>query len=87
MLGFSLAAFDRERAVEPYLVVIVCIVAALVIWGLMRVGAQRPTAGWAWALVFLFSIALVADIVSMRILGTSATPTFFTAPRQKAEGK
>lgn len=87
MLGFSLAAFDWKRAVEPYLAVIVFIIAALVIWGLVRVGAQRPTAGWAWALLFLFAIALVVDIISMQILGTSAKSTFSTAPRQKAEGK
>jgi len=87
VLGFYLAAFDWERAVEPYLAVIVCIVAALVIWGLMRVGAKRPTAGWAWVLVFLFAVALDVDIISMRSLGTIAKPTFSTAPRPKAEGK
>src|SRR4051812_7069940 len=58
VLGYPVAAFDREFAVEPYILVIACLVGGLVVWGLLRVGAKRPTAGWAWVLVLLFFGAL-----------------------------
>jgi hypothetical protein len=73
--------------VEPFVLVIAGLVGGLVVWGLLRVGAKRPTANWAWALVFLFAVVLIVDLISVRVLGTNANNTFSTAPRQKAEGK
>ena len=64
-----------------------CLVAALVIWVLLRVGAKRPTARWAWVLVLLFVIVLVADVIINRVFGTNAKTTFSTAPPQKEEEK
>jgi hypothetical protein len=87
MLDYPVAAFNRERAVEPSLLVIACIVGALVIWGCLRLGAKRPTAGWVWALLFLFGIALVVDLISITALGTNTNTTFSTVPRQKEAGK
>ncbi len=71
---------------DPFLLMIACLVAVLLVWGLMSVGAKRRTAGWAWALVMLFAAALVVEVVSMRTLGTNAKAPFATPPRQ-AEGK
>jgi hypothetical protein len=86
MRGYPVAAFDRERALGPFLPVIACLMACLLVWGLLRVGAKRPTASWAWALVLLFAALLVADLLSMRGTNTNANDTFSTAP-QKTERK
>lgn len=86
MLGYPVA-LGRESAVEPYVLVIACLVGGLVVWLLLRVGAKRPTAGWAWVLILLFVIALAADVLSVWVLGTNAKDTFSSVPQQENEEK
>jgi hypothetical protein len=72
--------------VEPFLLVLACLVAVLLVWVLMRVGAKRRTAGWAWMAIIMFGVVLVAEVISGYALTTSPK-TFPTVPKQKAEGK
>jgi hypothetical protein len=71
---------------ERFLPLIGCLVGIVLVLVLMRVGAKRATAGWAWFLVVLFFAAVVVEVISMCNFGTSAKESFSTVPRQKAQG-